>query len=106
MKHHEQTLHSFNSLTTINGNDMYPIFNFGELRQENEDKELDVYSYVQIIKDALYLNKSICLARNFHQLHKDDMELNKRRVFVDIWPVSLELKNNYSKFCFYLQIFL
>ncbi len=23
------TLNSFNSLTTINGNDMYPIFNFG-----------------------------------------------------------------------------
>ncbi|CAF1237766.1 unnamed protein product [Rotaria sordida] len=99
------TLHSFNSLTTINGNDMYPIFNFGELRQENEDKELDVYSYVQIIKDALYLNKSICLARNFHQLHKDDMELNKRRVFVDIWPVNFifpETSTQFDVTCLYM----
>jgi hypothetical protein len=99
------TLNSFNSLATINGNDMYPIFNFGgninvksvrykivlyiyvELRQEHEEKELDVHAYVQIIKDALNLNKSICLARNFHQLHKDDVETNRRKVFVDIWPV-------------------
>ncbi len=62
---------------------------FVELRQENEEKELDVHSYVQIIKDALYLNKSVCLARNFHQLHKDDIESNRRKVFVDIWPVSI-----------------
>lgn len=85
---------------------MYPIFQFGgeekpdgsientmfpsflELRQENEEKELDVQSYVQIIQDTLNLNKSICLARNFHQLNKDEIENNRRRVFVDIWPVS------------------
>lgn len=60
-----------------------------ELRQEHEDKELDIYSYVQIIKDALYLNKSICVARNFHQLQKEDIEGNKRKVFVDIWPVNI-----------------
>ncbi|CAF1049599.1 unnamed protein product [Rotaria sp. Silwood1] len=99
------TLHSFNSSTTINGNDMYPIFNFGDLRQENEDKELDVYSYVQIIKDALYLNKSICLARNFHQLHKDDIELNKRKVFVDIWPVNFifpETSTQFDVTCLYM----
>lgn len=46
-----------------------------------------MHSYVQIIKDALHLNKSVCLARNFHQLQKDDIESNRRRVFVDIWPV-------------------
>ena len=61
-----------------------------ELRQENEEKELDVHSYVQIIKDALHLNKSVCLARNFHQLQKDDIETNRRKVFVDIWPVSTQ----------------
>ena len=83
------TLNSFNSSAAINGNDMYPIFNFGDLRQENEEKELDIHSYVQIIKDVLHLNKSICLARNFHQLQKDDIELNRRRVFIDIWPVSV-----------------
>ena len=82
------TLNSFNSSAAINGNDMYPIFNFGDLRQENEEKELDIHSYVQIIKDVLHLNKSICLARNFHQLQKDEIELNRRRVFIDIWPVS------------------
>jgi hypothetical protein len=63
-----------------------------ELRQENEDKELDVYAYVQIIKDALHLNKSVCLARNFHQLHKEDFESNRRKVFVDIWPVNFYFK--------------
>ncbi|CAF1067493.1 unnamed protein product [Rotaria magnacalcarata] len=99
------TLHSFNSSAAINGNDMFPIFNFGELRQEDEDKELDVYSYVQIIKDALNLNKSICLARNFHQLQKDDIEVNKRKVFVDIWPVNFifpETSTQFDVTCLYM----
>ena len=114
------TLNSFSSATTINGNDMYPIFNFSgktelfeyiflrnyclELRQENEEKALDVYSYVQIIKDALHLNKSICLARNFHQLHKDDVELNRRKVFVDIWPVSFLISNKFKHLSQFLRL--
>ena len=65
-----------------------------ELRQENEEKELDAHSYVQIIKDALHLNKSVCLARNFHQLQKDEIEMNRRKVFVDIWPVRSQLITN------------
>ncbi|CAF0998163.1 unnamed protein product [Adineta steineri] len=99
------TLNSFNSSATINGNDMYPLFNFGELRQENEEKALDVHSYVQIIKDALNLNKSICLARNFHQLQKDDIESNRRRVFVDIWPVNFifpETSTQFDVTCLYM----
>ncbi len=60
-----------------------------ELRQKNEDKILDVDSYVQIIKDALYLNKSVCLARNFPDLQKEDMDSTKQKVFIDIWPVCL-----------------
>jgi hypothetical protein len=83
------TLNSFNNSTSMNGSDIYSIPHFAELRQENEAKELDVHSYVQIIKDALHLNKSVCLARNFHLLQKDDFESNKRKVFVDIWPVCL-----------------
>lgn len=59
-----------------------------ELRQEHEEKELEIHSYVQIIKDALNLNKSVCLARNFHQINKEEIENNRRRVFIDIWPVS------------------
>lgn len=99
------TLNSFNSTATINGNDMYPIFNFGELRQENEEKELDAHSYVQIIKDALHLNKSVCLARNFHQLHKDDIESNRRKVFIDIWPVNFifpETSTQFDVTCLYM----
>lgn len=99
------TLNSFNSSATINGNDMYPIFQFGDLRQENEEKDLDVNSYVQIIKDALNLNKSICLARNFHQLNKDEIESNRRRVFVDIWPVNFifpETSTQFDVTCLYM----
>ena len=59
------------------------------MRQENEEKNLDVYTYVQIIHDALFLNKSVCLARNFPHLQKDNIESSKQKVFVDIWPVSL-----------------
>jgi len=99
------TLNSFNSTATINGNDMYPIFNFGELRQENEEKDLDIHSYVQIIKDALQLNRSVCLARNFHQLNKDDIELNRRKVFIDIWPVNFifpETSTQFDVTCLYM----
>jgi hypothetical protein len=35
------TLNSFNSSATINGNDMYPIFNFG-------GKQLYIYIYIYI----------------------------------------------------------
>lgn len=83
---------------------LHEDFSYLELRQENEEKELDVQSYVQIIKDALHLNKSVCLARNFHQLHKDDIESNRRKVFIDIWPVSsiedhlLKPKQNVCRF--------
>lgn len=90
--------------TGSNNNDLYSAFHFSsilyfffvgnfikylELRRENEEKELDVDSYVQIIKDALYLNKSVCLARNFSLLQKDNIDSNKQKVFVDIWPVRL-----------------
>lgn len=61
------------------------------LRRENEEKLLDVESYVQIIKDALYLNKSICLARNFSFLQKEDIESTQQKVFIDIWPVCINL---------------
>ncbi|CAF5134900.1 unnamed protein product, partial [Rotaria sp. Silwood1] len=48
---------------------------------------------------------SICLARNFHQLHKDDIELNKRKVFVDIWPVNFifpETSTQFDVTCLYM----
>ena len=58
-----------------------------ELRRENDGKQLAVCSYVELIQDALHLNRSVCLARNFHLLHKDEIESGKRKVFVDIWLV-------------------
>ncbi len=67
------------------------LYIYLELRKENEEKILDVNSYVQIIKDALYLNKSVCLAKNFPDLQKEDIDSNKQKVFIDIWSV-----------CFYL----
>jgi len=67
------------------------LYIYLELRKGNEEKILDVNSYVQIIKDALYLNKSVCLAKNFPDLQKEDIDSNKQKVFIDIWPV-----------CFYL----
>ncbi len=69
-----------------------------ELRQKSEEKHLDVYSYVQIIRDALYLNKSVCLARNFSCLQKEDLDSNKQKFFIDIWPVCLIIiKSNNKK---------
>jgi hypothetical protein len=100
------------TLNSSNDNDIYSIFHFRginiivhffgyikylELRRENEEKELDVYSYVQIIKDALHLNRSVCLARNFSLLQKEDIDTNKRKVFVDIWPVCLLILTLFEK---------
>jgi hypothetical protein len=69
-----------------------------ELRQKSEEKHLDVYSYVQIIRDALYLNKSVCLARNFSSLQKEDLDSNIQKVFIDIWPVCfITIKLNEKK---------
>lgn len=51
------------------------------------------------------LNKSVCLARNFHQLNKDDIESNRRRVFVDIWPVNFifpETSTQFDVTCLYM----
>lgn len=59
-----------------------------ELRQENEGKAIDAHTYVQMISDALRLNKSVCLARHFTRLRKDDIESSQRKLFIDIWPVS------------------
>jgi hypothetical protein len=92
----------------MNTNDIHSILNFPgrntgifcfekffhinlELRKKNEEKILDINSYVQIIKDALYLNKSVCLAKNFPYLHKEDIDSNKQKVFIDIWPVCSHL---------------
>lgn len=58
-----------------------------ELRRENDGKQLDVCSYVELIHDALQLNRSVCLARHFHLLRKDEIESSERKVFVDIWLV-------------------
>jgi hypothetical protein len=69
----------------------HPLHVVVELRRANQSKQLDMQSYVQIIHDALHLNKSVCLAKNFHLLNKDGIESSKRKVFVDIWPVGLVL---------------
>ena len=58
-----------------------------EIREENDGKQLDVDSYVQIIRDALFLHKSVCLARNFPSLQKEDLYSRKQKVFIDVWPV-------------------
>ena len=59
-----------------------------ELRQADQTKDLDVQSYVQIIREILFLNKSVCLARNFHRLRIDEIERKREKIFIDIWPVG------------------
>ncbi|CAF3397965.1 unnamed protein product [Rotaria sp. Silwood1] len=99
------TLNSSNTPTSLNDNDINPILHFPALRRANEEKILDVYSYVQIIKDALYLNKSVCLARNFSLLQKESIDSNKRKVFVDVWPVNFIFPETSTQFditCLYM----
>ena len=74
--------------TSVNGGERSSVFAFPELRRASHSKQLDIQSYVQIIQDALNLNKSVCLAKNFHLLNKDGLGSSKRKVFVDIWPVG------------------
>ncbi|CAF3975806.1 unnamed protein product [Rotaria sp. Silwood2] len=116
------TLNSSNTPISLNDNDINPIVHFSSinisslikkifffdinsccfiflaLRRANEEKILDIYSYVQIIKDALYLNKSVCLARNFALLQKDDIDSDKRKVFVDVWPVNFIFPETSTQF--------
>lgn len=58
------------------------------LRKENEEKLLDIDSYVEIIRDVLRLNKSICLARNFPSLKLENSSSNQQKFTIDIWPVK------------------
>ena len=69
-----------------------------ELRRENDGKQLDVCSYVELIQDALHLNRSVCLARHFHLLHKAEIESSDRKVFVDIWLVRFERERKQRSF--------
>ncbi|CAF2053610.1 unnamed protein product [Rotaria magnacalcarata] len=96
---------SSNTSASLNDNDLQSILQFPVLRQKNEQKLLDVSSYVQIIQDALYLNKSVCLARNFPLLKKDNIEVDKRKVFVDVWPVNFifpETSKQFDITCLYM----
>ncbi|UJR36564.1 hypothetical protein I4U23_029283 [Adineta vaga] len=99
------TSNNSNESEATNTPDIYSMLHFSKLRQENEEKQLDVYSYVQIIKDALHLNKSVCLARNFVHLQKDNIDSNQAKVFIDIWPVNFifpETSTQFDTTCLYM----
>ncbi|CAF1299864.1 unnamed protein product [Adineta ricciae] len=85
--------------------DIYSTLQFAKLREEDEEKQLDILTYVQIVKDALHLNKSVCLARNFIHLQKDNLESNERKSFIDIWPVNFIFPKTSTQFditCLYM----
>lgn len=57
--------------------------------------------YVSMISDAMFkLQKSVCLARNFHLLDMNSIgDKNSRRVYIDVWPVNFFLPNESPDNC-------
>uniref|UniRef100_A0A158P8J2 Solute carrier family 12 member 9 n=1 Tax=Angiostrongylus cantonensis TaxID=6313 RepID=A0A158P8J2_ANGCA len=47
--------------------------------------------YVNVLKDVLYMTKSLCVARHFHKHDKESLSQswNQKR-FIDVWPVDLQ----------------
>lgn len=57
------------------------------LRAEGENKLLSREEYVCMILDIIRLKKGVCLARNFHNFHRDSLSVFGVK-HIDIWPVN------------------
>ncbi|TMS32647.1 hypothetical protein L596_000462 [Steinernema carpocapsae] len=55
----------------------------------NPTERLDSEEYVSILKDALHLNKNLCVARHFTFFDKDMVLKNLNKRYIDVWPVDL-----------------
>jgi len=55
----------------------------------NRTSNFGVEEYVNVINDALKMNKNVCIARYFDQLDKTAMIKSKEVHFIDVWPIDL-----------------
>ncbi|KAI3378683.1 hypothetical protein SNEBB_005609 [Seison nebaliae] len=77
-------------------------FEFSEIRSENCADRMNVEEYSKIITDCLYLQKNICLAKNFHLLYtpikKTNIITNTEYGFLRYWYDMKNWCNRYRSF--------
>ncbi|XP_074655836.1 solute carrier family 12 member 9-like isoform X2 [Tubulanus polymorphus] len=61
---------------------------FGDLRAFHQAKHLTVDEYVQMIADAIKMQKNVSLCRHFERLDRDRILSCKKPMFIDAWPVN------------------
>ena len=72
--------------------DMFPF-----LRQFDDRKNTPKEEYVQMVFDAMKMQKNVCLCRHFQQLNKKAILSSKTTHYIDAWPVNFFQpdRNNY-----------
>ncbi|RMX53501.1 hypothetical protein pdam_00017334 [Pocillopora damicornis] len=59
------------------------------LRTHPGHQKMTLKDYVGIIKDAVLMDKNVCIARNFAQLDKNALG---REGYIDVWPMNTTVK--------------
>lgn len=73
--------------STLFHNEMFPI------GKEN----LDPIEYVQMLADILWMNKNLCVCRNFHRLNKERTKL-REKTYIDVWPINFTCPDQQDTF--------
>lgn len=68
-------------------NEMFPI----------GKEKLDPVEYVQMLADILWMNKNLCVCRNFHRLNKERSKL-REKTYIDVWPINFACPDQQDTF--------
>jgi len=76
----------YRQLTTVELGDFpHP---FAQVRNAEATKVLSPQEYVNMVADAVWLQKNVCLCRHFHRLDKVALSRNQNNLTIDVWPVN------------------
>lgn len=63
-------------------------FGFDNLRQTDDEKQLSLDDYVDIIRNINKLKKNVCIARKFNTLKKETLVAKGKPFYIDVWPIN------------------
>ncbi|XP_064598859.1 solute carrier family 12 member 9-like isoform X1 [Liolophura sinensis] len=62
---------------------------FPEIRHISDQKLVNRTEYVQLIVDALKMQKNVLLLRHFDKLDKKMLKTSNGKLYIDVWPVNV-----------------
>lgn len=74
-------------------------------RVSDAEKSLSKLEYVQLVQDALKLQKNVCLCRSFQLLNKENVLKSQNKQFIDVWPINffrLNTMNFFDNTCLFM----